>query len=178
MKTIPLAALALSAAAAQAFTIDVLVGTSRPSTEPVAGQYDTNTLAGIALAWKVSPRVALGVSATHRELEWKSGATAPGSDDALTASADLTFDLGTSKGGLRPFFGISAGNTWFKTEMGSQSAFTASAQAGIKLEVSDTTDIVLGMRRVHILGVDFDNDANADEDIRAWEPFLGLSFKF
>lgn len=179
MKTLPIAALALSAAAAQAFTVDLIVGTSRPSTEPVAGAYDTNTLAGIALAWKVSPRVALGVSATHRELEWKSGLAAAGSDDALTASADLTFELGTGKGGLRPFFGLSAGNTWFKTQAGNQSAFTASAQAGIKFEVSDTADIILGMRRVHILGVDFDNDpARPDEDIRAWEPFAGLSFKF
>lgn len=179
MKTLPIAALALSAAAAQAFTVDLLVGTSRPGTEPVAGQYDTNTLAGIALAWKVSPRIALGVSATHRELEWKGGTTAAGSDDALTASVDLTFDLGSGKGGLRPFFGLSAGNTWFDTAAGNQSAFTATAQAGLKMELSDTTDLVLGMRRVHITNVDFDNVAGtADEDIRAWEPFAGLSFKF
>ena len=178
MKTLPLAALALSAAAAQAFTVDLIVGTSRPGTEPVAGAYDTNTLAGIALAWKVSPRVALGVSAQQRELEWKNGLTAAGSDDALTASVDATFELGTGKGGLRPFFGVSAGNTWFDTAAGNQSALTFSAQAGVKLEVSDTADVILGMRRVHILNVDFDNGAAADEDIRAWEPFVGLSLKF
>ena len=176
MKTLPIAALALSAAAAQAFTVDLLVGTSRPGTEPIAGKYDTNTLAGIALAWKVSPRIALGISATHRDLEWKGGSAAPGSDDALTASVDLTFDLGSGKGGLRPFFGLGAGNTWFDTAAGEQSAFTASAQAGIKLEISDTTDVVLGMRRVHVLNVDF--GGATDEDIRAWEPFAGLSFKF
>lgn len=179
MKTLPIAALALSAAAAQAFTLDLLVGTSRPGTEPVAGRYDTNTLAGIALAWKVSPRIALGVSATHRELEWKGGATAAGSDDALTASVDLNFDLGAGKGGLRPFFGLGLGNTWFDTAAGNQSAFTASAQAGIRMELSESTDLVLGMRRVHIVNVDFDNLAgNADEDVRAWETFAGLSFKF
>lgn len=176
MKTLPLAALALSAAAAQAFTVDLVVGTSRPGTEPVAGQYDTNLLSGIALAWKVSPRVALGVSAIQRDLEWKGALANAGSDEALTASVDLTFDLGTGKGGLKPFFGISAGNTWFDTESGNQSAFTASAQGGIKLEVSDTADIILGMRRVHVLNVDF--GAAGDEDIRAWEPYIGLSLKF
>ncbi len=178
MKTLPLAALALSAAAAQAFTVDLIVGTSRPGTEPVAGAYDTNTLAGIALAWKVSPRVALGVSAQHRDLEWKGGATAADSQEALTASVDATFELGTGKGGLRPFLGLSAGNTWLETAAGDQTTLTFSAQAGIKLEVSDTADIILGMRRVHILNVDFDNGASEDTDIRAWEPFLGLSLKF
>lgn len=178
MKTLPIAALALSAAAAQAFTVDLIVGTSRPGTEPVAGAYDTNTLAGIALAWKVSPGIALGISAQHRDLEWKGAAGAAGSHEAVTAMFDATFDLGTGKGGLRPFFGISAGNSWFETAAGDQSAFTASAQAGIKLEVSDSADIILGMRRVHILNVDFDNGAAPDEDIRAWEPYLGLSLKF
>lgn len=178
MKTLPLAALALSAAAAQAFTVDLIVGTSRPGTEPVAGAYDTNTLSGIALAWNVSPRVALGISAVNRDLEWKGGLGTAGSDEALTASVDATFDLGTGKGGLRPYFGISAGNTWFETANGDQSAVTVSLQAGIRIEVSDTADILLGMRRVHILDVDFDNGAAADEDIRAWEPFLGLGLKF
>jgi hypothetical protein len=179
MKSLPLAALALSAAAAQAFTVDLIVGPSRPSTEPVAGAYDTNTLAGIALAWKVSPRAALGVSLQHRDIEWDGGQTAADSREALTASVDATFELGTGKGGLRPFFGLSAGNTWLETAAGDQSALTFSAQAGIKLEVSETADVILGMRRIHVLNVDFDNVVGtADEDIRAWEPFIGLSLKF
>jgi len=178
MKTLPLAALALSAAAAQALTVDLTIGPGRPGSGSVAGGYDTNAVTGIALAWKASPRVAVGVSVQQRDLEWTGDLGEAGSDEALTLSVDATYELGTGKGGLRPFFGISAGNSWFETAAGDQSAVTAALQAGIRLEVSDTADIVVGMRRVHILDVDFDNGAAADEDIRAWEPFIGLSLKF
>ena len=177
MKSLPLAVLALSAAAAQAFTVDLTLSPSRPQSDVVAGNYDTNTLAGIALAWKVSPRVELGVSAVHRSLEWKSGLTAAGSDDALTASLDLTFELGTGKGGLQPFLGLGIGNTWLTTAAGNQSALIGTVQAGLRLELSDTTDFIIGMRRVHITNVDFDG-VNAVEDIRAWEPFAGVRLKF
>lgn len=178
--TLPIAALALTAAAAPAFTVDLLIGTSRPSSDSVAGQYDSNTVTGLSLGWQASEQIALGFTALYRDLEWKGGTAAVGNDEALTTTVDLTWELGTVAGGIKPFFGISAGATKLSTSpTDDQTALTAAAQAGLRFAVSDTVDFILGMRHFQIFDVEFTEGLlKKEEDIGGWEPYIGIRFKF
>ena len=178
--TLPIAALALTAAAAPAFTLDLLIGSSRPSTDTLAGKYESNTVTGLALGWQANDQVSLGITALYRDLEWKGGTRPAGSDEALTTTFDLTWELGSVAGGIKPFFGVSAGATMLTTAPhDDQTALTASAQAGLRFAVSDTVDFILGMRHFQIFDVDFDATATKqEEDIGGWESYIGLRFKF
>jgi len=178
--TLPIAALALTAAAAPAFTLDLLVGSSRPSTDTLAGKYDSNTVTGLALGWQTSEQISIGLTALYRDLEWKGGTRPAGSDEALTTTFDLTWELGSVAGGIKPFFGVSAGATMLTTAPNDdQTALTASAQAGLRFAVSDTVDFILGMRHFQIFDVDFDATATKqEEDIGGWESYMGIRFKF
>lgn len=178
--TLPIAALALTAAAAPAFTLDLLVGSSRPSTDTLAGKYESNTVTGLALGWQANDQISLGLTALYRDLEWKGGTAEVGNDEALTTTFDLTWELGSVAGGIKPFFGVSAGATMLSTSPNDdQTALTASAQAGLRFAVSDTVDFILGMRHFQIFDVEFTEDLlKKEEDIGGWESYIGIRFKF
>lgn len=178
--TLPIAALALTAAAAPAFTLDLLIGTSRPSSDSLAGQYDSNTVTGLSLGWQANDQISLGLTALYRDLEWKGGTADFGNDEALTTTFDLTWELGSVAGGIKPFFGVSAGATMLSTAPSDdQTALTATAQAGLRFAVSDTVDFILGMRHFQIFDVEFDVEGlKQEEDIGGWESYIGIRFKF
>ena len=178
--TLPIAALALTAAAAPAFTLDLLIGSSRPSTDTLAGKYESNTVTGLALGWQANDQISLGLTALYRDLEWKGGTAEVGNDEALTTTFDLTWELGSVAGGIKPFFGVSAGATMLSTSPNDdQTALTASAQAGLRFAVSDTVDFILGMRHFQIFDVEFTEDLlKKEEDIGGWESYIGIRFKF
>ena len=172
----PLALLAL-AAAAQAHTLEFQLGTSRPSTTSVQPGYNNNVVTGLAYANRLSEQIAVGASLVQRDLEPRSGTIGGwAGDETLTLTLDLTWELGSRQGGLKPFVGLGAGATWIDEQAGSSTALTATAQAGLRFEVSEDIDLTLAMRHYRMFDVSF--PTLGDEDIRGWESYLGLRLKF
>ena len=168
----PIALLALTAAAAQAHTLEFQLGNSRPSTTTGQPGYNANVVTGLAYAHRVSEQVALGATLSQRELETR----APGfSEEALTLTLDLTWELGSRDGGLKPFFGVGAGASWLDEAAGSTTAMTATASAGLRFELSEDIDVVVAMRHFRLFDV---TPLTEEFDIRGWESYLGLRLKF
>lgn len=173
----PIALLALAAAAAQAHTLELQLGTSRPSTTTSQPGYQNNLVTGLAYANRLSEQIAVGATLAQRDLEPRDNSW---SEEALSLTLDLTWELGSKSGGLKPFFGLGAGATWMDDLAtpagGSTTAMTATAQGGLRFEVSEDVDVVLAMRHFRLFNVDLPGDVEAD--IRGWESYLGLRLKF
>jgi len=169
----PIALLALTAAAAQAHTLEFQLGTSRPSTTTEQPGYRNNVVTGLAYANRVSNQVSLGATLNQRDLEARDGSF---SEEALTLTVDLTWELGSRDGGLKPFFGLGGGATWLDEATGSGTVMTATAQGGLRFSVSEDLDLVLAMRHFRLFNVDL--PGAGEEDVRGWESYLGLRLKF
>jgi outer membrane protein W len=170
----PIALLALSAAAVQAHSLEFQLGTSRPSTTTEQPGYRNNLVTGLSYAHRVSNQVSLGATVAQRDLEARSGNF---SEEALSLTLDLTWELGSRDGGLKPFFGLGAGTTWLDEAGGeSTTALTATAQGGLRFSLSEDLDLTVGMRHFRIFDVNL--PVAGEEDVRGWETYLGLRLKF
>lgn len=169
----PIALLALTAAAAQAHTLEFQLGTSRPSTTTEQPGYRNNVLTGLAYSNRVSEQVAVGATLSQRDLEARDGAFG---EAALSLTVDLTWELGSRDGGLKPFASVGAGATWLDDATGSTTAMTATAQGGLRFEVSEDVDVVVAMRHFRMFDVDL--PVAGEQDVRGWETYLGLRLKF
>lgn len=172
----PIALLALTAAAAQAHTLEFQLGSSRPSTTTEQPGYRNNVVTGLSYANRLSEQVSVGATLAQRDIESRGWGVDDFSEEALSLTLDLTWELGSKDGGLKPFFGVGAGATWMDDATGSGTALTATAQAGLRFEVSEDIDVVVAMRHFRLFDVAL--PAGAEEDVRGWEPYLGLRFKF
>lgn len=172
----PIALLALTAAAAQAHTLEFQLGSSRPSTTTEQPGYRNNVVTGLAYSNQLSEQVSVGATLVQRDIESRDWATVAFSEEALTLTLDLTWELGSRSGGLRPFFGVGAGATWMDDATGSTTALTATAQAGLRFEVSEDIDVVVAMRHFRVFDVTL--PVAGEEDLRGWESYLGLRLKF
>lgn len=172
----PIALLALTAAAAQAHTLELQLGTSKPSTTTEQPGYRRNVVTGLAYANRVSEQISVGATLTQRDLESRDWETVVFAEEALTLTVDLTWELGSKDGGLKPFASIGAGATWLDDAAGSATAMTATAQGGLRFEVSEDIDVVVAMRHFRLFDVNLPDVG--DQDVRGWETYLGLRLKF
>lgn len=171
----PLALLVLTAAAAQAHTLEFQIGTSRPSTTDSQPGYRNNVLTGLSYSNRLSEQLSAGATLTQRDIETRNWLAGGFSEEALTLTADLTWELGSRDGGLKPFVSVGAGATWLDDAGGSSTALTVTAQGGLRFEVSEDVDVTLAIRHFRAFDVTLDS---GEEDIRGWESYLGLRLKF
>lgn len=172
----PIALLALTAAAVQAHTLEFQLGSSRPSATDAQPGYRNNVVTGLSYANRVSEQISVGATLTQRDLESRDWETAAFSEEALTMTLDLTWELGSRDGGLKPFASLGAGATWLDEAGGSTTAMTATAQGGLRFEISEDIDVVVAMRHFRIFDVTL--PVVGEQDIRGWETYLGLRLKF
>ena len=131
-------------------------------------------LTGLSYANRLSEQIAVGATVTQRDVEQRGGAWA---EEALTLTVDLTWELGSRTGGLKPFFGVGAGTTWLdEASNSSTTAMTATAQGGLRFAISEDIELVVAMRHFRIFDVNI--PVVGEADIRGWESYLGLRLKF
>lgn len=171
----PIALLALSAAAAQAYNLEFHIGTNKPSSGDLAGGFNSNSVTGLAWSVNATEQVSLGLTYSLRTLEH----TLPVStvNDTKTLTLDATYELAPAQSGLKPFLGVSLGNSWIDTAAGNDTALTGLLNAGLRLNLSDSVDLVLGARYFVLWNVQYAGAAR-EEDTKGWESFAGIRLKF
>lgn len=167
----PLALLALTAAA-QAYNIEFQIGTSKPSAGDTAGGYKNNPVTALAWSFNASEQVSIGLTYGLRELEH--GLV---NNDVKTLTADLTYELAPAQSGIQPFIGLNLGNSWIDTSAGNETALTGQINAGLRFNVSDSVDVVLGARYFVLWDVQYAGAAT-EENVKGWESFAGIRLKF
>lgn len=177
----PIALLALTATAAQAYNIEFQFGTNKPQAGDLAGNFKSNSVTG--LAWSANPteQISLGLTYSLRTLENTAPVVAPAvatatSNDVKTLTFDVTYELSPSQSGLRPFIGLNLGNSWIDTPTRSDTAMTGMLNAGIRFDVSDSVDLVLGARYFVLWNVNYSD--SIEENTKGWESFAAVRLKF
>lgn len=170
MKTLTsLAALPLMAAAASALTLDVNVGASSPS------GYDSNSIVGVGIGTQLNNEFHLGLNLNSHKLV---NSTTLVDGTARAATIDLTYELNSSTGGIRPFIGAGIGNVWFSgASFDTKNAMTTNIFVGIAFRVSDSVDVILTERNSEIYKVREAGVTDA-KSINSWDTTVGLRFKF
>jgi outer membrane protein W len=169
-----LALLPLVAAAAHAYTIEFELGKSNPSS------LDNSSVVGLDFATSIgSSDFELGLNLTSFDV---STSAVGASSSARDASIDLTYNLNSSKGGIRPYVGVGLGYAWFSNNSSSNvanftgSALTTAAFAGVRFVLSDTVDLNLQFRNVELL--DAHTVGNGKHTVNDWQSFAGIRLKF
>ena len=172
----PIALLALSAAAAQAYNLEFQFGTSKAQTGDEAGTYNSGSATAIAWSFNATEQISLGLTYGISTLEHT--LPAPGaSNDVKTLTVDVTYELAPSQSGIKPFVGLNLGNSWIDTSAGNETALTTKLNAGLRFDISDSVDLVLGARYFVMYNVQYVGAA-AEEDVKGWESFAGVRLKF
>ncbi len=175
MKNIrPLALLALSTVAAQAYNVEFQFGANRPSRGDLAGSYKGDSATGLAWSTNVSEQISLGTTFSLRQLEHS--LPTPTQNDVKSLTLDVVWELGSERGGIKPFFGGSIGNSWIDTPTGTDTAITGILSAGLRFNLSDSTDFVLGARYFNMWNVNY--TPTVTEDVKGWESFAAIRLKF
>lgn len=170
----PIALLTLTAAAAQAYNVEFQFGVNKPQSGDSAGNFKSNSATGIAWSMNPSEQISVGVTYSLRSLEHTLPTAA--TNDVKTLTVDLTYELSPAQSGIRPFIGVNLGNSWIDTADGNDSAVTGMLNAGLRFDVSDTVDVVLGARYFTLWNVNY-TDA-VEEDTKGWESFAAIRLKF
>jgi opacity protein-like surface antigen len=174
MKTLStLAALSL-AAAAQAYTLDVQIGTSKPST-PLAGgaSADNSSVVGIGFGTYLSENSHLGLNLSSRSIVTLD----PIDATARTAIIEYTYEL-NSTGAIKPFIGAGIGYAWLKNT-DKATALASDFFAGLRFAVTESVDVTLTARAHQLYNVDFSQyDGERNRQINSFEALAGLRFKF
>ena len=171
----PIALLTLTAAAAQAYNLEFQFGNFKPQAGDLAGGFNSGSATALAWSVNVSEQVSLGLTYGMRKLEHS--LPAPTTNDVKTLTLDATFELAPSQSGIKPFLGLSLGNSWIDTTAGNQSAITGQLSAGLRFDISDSVDLVLGARYFSMFNVQYAGVAQK-EDTKGWESFAGIRLKF
>ena len=168
-----LAVLPLMAAASQAFTLDLQLGTANPSA-PIAGgaDADSTSVVGIGIGTYLSETSHLGLNLSTRDL------TAPTVDAAArSAIVEYTYEF-NSTGGIKPFIGAGLGYAWLTNTVKS-SALASDVFAGLRFEISQDVDLTFTARLHQLYNVDFANVVGENNrQINSFEALAGLRFKF
>ncbi len=174
----PIALLTLTAAAAQAYNIEFQFGVNKPQSGDLAGNFKSNSVTGIAWSANPSEQISIGVTYSLRSLEHTPTAplSATVTNDVKTLTVDFTYELSPSQSGIRPFVGVNLGNSWIDTATGNDTAVTGMLNAGLRFDVSDSVDVVLGARYFTLWNVSYTNIV--EEDTKGWESFAAIRLKF
>lgn len=170
----PIALLALTAAAAQAYNLEFQFGNFKPQAGDTAGGYNSGSATSLAWSVNVSEQVSLGLTYSLRTLEH---ANYGPENDVKTLTADATYELAPAQSGIKPFVGLNLGNSWIDTSAGNETAITGKINAGLRFDISDSVDLVLGARYFVMWNVRYAG-APADDTVKGWESFAGIRLKF
>jgi len=170
-----LAVLPLMAAAAQALTLDIQIGTANPSA-PISGGTDaeSTSVVGIGIGTYVSETSHIGLNLSTRDI-----VNSVSRVDAAARSAivEYTYEF-NSTGGIKPFIGAGIGYAWLTNTVKS-SALASDVFAGLRFEISQDVDLSLTARLHQLHNVDFSNVVGENNrQINSFEALAGLRFKF
>jgi len=170
-----LAALPLMAAASQALTLDIQLGTASLSA-PISGGSDADnaSVVGIGIGTYLSETSHLGLNISTRDI-----VNAPSAVDAAARSAiiEYTYEF-NSTGGIKPFIGAGIGYAWLKNTEKS-SALASDVFAGLRFEISQDVDLTFTARLHQLYNVDFGLPAaERNRQVNSFEGLAGLRFKF
>lgn len=170
----PLALLTLTAAAAQAYNIEFQFGNHKPQSN-AAGNFNSDSVTGLAWSFNASEQISLGLTYSMRTLQHSLPINTQ--NDVKTLTFDVTYELAPSQSGMKPFIGLNLGNSWVDTAAGNDTALTGELNAGLRFNVSDSVDLVLGARYFTLWNVQYVGIAT-EENTKGWESFAGLRLKF
>jgi opacity protein-like surface antigen len=176
MKTLSTIAALSLAAAAQAYTLDVQVGTANlgtPLGTSGANSADTSSVVGIGFGTYLTENSHLGLNLSTRNI-----VTADPIDaKARTAIVEYTYEL-NSAGGIKPFIGAGIGYGWLKNTYKS-TALASDFFAGLRFSVSESVDVTLTARAHQLYNVDFSQvNGENNRQVNSFEALAGLRFKF
>ena len=176
MKTLSTLAVLSLAAAAQALTLDIQVGTSNPSA-PISGgpKADNSSVVGIGIGTYLTENSHLGLTLSTRDIVEPTAG--PVDATARTAILEYTYEL-NSTGGIKPFIGAGVGYAWLKNT-DKATALASDVFAGLRFAVTDSVDVTLTARAHQLYNVDFfDVDGERNRQVNSFEALAGLRFKF
>ena len=177
MKTLSTLAVLTLTAAAQALTIDVQLGTGKPST-PLAGgaSADNTSIVGVGIGTHLSENSHLGLNLSTRDIV----VTDPGNPvdaKARTALIEYTYELNQT-GGIHPFIGAGIGYAWLKNTDKS-TALASDVFAGLRFTITESVDLTLTARLHQLYNVDFSQvQGENNRQVNSFEAVAGLRFKF
>jgi opacity protein-like surface antigen len=177
MKTLSTLAVLSLTAAAQALTLDIQVGTSRPSA-PIAGgpKAENSSVVGIGVGTYLTENSHLGLNVSSRSIVEPTGGS-PVDATARTAILEYTYEL-NSAGGIKPFIGAGIGYAWLKNT-DKATALASDVFAGLRFAVTDSVDVTLTARAHQLYNVDFYPVAGENNrQVNSFEALAGLRFKF
>jgi|APGre2960657468_1045069.scaffolds.fasta_scaffold65384_2 opacity protein-like surface antigen len=168
MKTLSTLALLTAATAAQAYTLDINVGTSR-----FQNSYDDSNIVGVGIGGQLNNEYHLGLNLARKNLFEATNVDAR----ALSATLDLTYNL-SPQGGIRPFIGAGIGAARFEgASIHTKDALATKLFAGIAIPVSPDIEFTLTAQNSRLHGVqELANGPKAT--ITSWDAVAGLRFNF
>ena len=175
MKTLSTLALLTAAAAAQALTVDVQIGTSKPSA-PYAGgaSADNSSVIGVGIGTYLSETSHLGLNISPRDIVEPIDSV---DATARTAILEYTYEL-NSAGGIKPFIGAGIGYAWLKNTI-KATALASDVFAGLRFAITESVDVTLTARAHQLYNVDFyPVDGENNRQVNSFEALAGLRFKF
>lgn len=175
MKTLSTLALLTAAAAAQALTVDVQIGTSKPSA-PYAGgaSADNSSVIGVGIGTYLSETSHLGLNISTRDIVEPIDSV---DATARTAILEYTYEL-NSAGGIKPFIGAGIGYAWLKNTI-KATALASDVFAGLRFAITESVDVTLTARAHQLYNVDFyTNVGEYNRQVNSFEALAGLRFKF
>jgi opacity protein-like surface antigen len=175
MKTLSTLALLTAAAASQAYTLDLQVGTGKPSA-PHAGSAnaDNTSVVGIGFGTYLTENSHLGLNLSTRDIV--------NSDifvdaTARTAIVEYTYEL-NSTGGIKPFIGAGIGYAWLKNT-DKATALASDVFAGVRFNITQSVDLTFTARAHQLYNVDFSQvNGESNRQINSFEAVAGLRFNF
>ena len=174
MKTLSTLAVLTLTAAAQALTIDVQLGTGKPST-PLAGgaSADNTSIVGVGIGTHLSENSHLGLNLSTRDIVTSD----PVDAKARTALIEYTYELNQT-GGIHPFIGAGIGYAWHKNTDKS-TALASDVFAGLRFTITESVDLTLTARLHQLYNVDFSQvQGENNRQVNSFEAVAGLRFKF
>ena len=177
MKTLSTLAVLSLAAAAQALTLDIQVGTSKPGTplgSAGAASADNSSVVGVGIGTYLSENSHLGLNLSSRSIV----TTDPVDATARTAILEYTYEL-NSTGGIKPFIGAGIGYAWLKNT-DKATALASDVFAGLRFAITESVDVTLTARAHQLYNVDFNQgiDGEFNRQVNSFEALAGLRFKF
>jgi opacity protein-like surface antigen len=177
MKTLSTLAVLSLAAAAQALTLDIQVGTSNPSA-PIANgpKAESSSVVGIGIGTYLSENSHLGLNLSSRSIVETTTVFVDAT--ARTAILEYTYEL-NSAGGIKPFIGAGIGYAWLKNT-DKATALASDVFAGLRFAITESVDVTLTARAHQLYNVDFNQgiDGEFNRQVNSFEAIAGLRFKF
>ncbi len=167
MKTLSILTLVAAASAAQAYTLDVNVGHSRPD------NYDNVSVLGVGIGTHLNSEYHLGLNFGRKNVV---NTVTLVDAKATSATLDLTYNL--SQGGVRPFVGLGVGGVHFSgASIDTSSALATKLFAGIAFPVSQNVELALTVQNSKFYSVQ-ELAGGPKVNITSWDALAGLRFSF